>query len=207
MPRAEQWIVLAELVPDWANELADGSHSPGQLEDDLWQWLYEDATIGLLDDSGPLKNGRRRGLCVDHNGEYRYVSGRLLLVGRVPFPFRRSGHRILLAKKTTLDFARRHRLPSPSWLKRETQRSRSQEKLKPARDPIVIEEIRRAYDAAKNEGRKPPNIKELPAAVQPLLKERKFSATGRQIERLGDHEEFKRRRRPPGKTLASEPQK
>jgi hypothetical protein len=206
MPGAEQWIVLAELVPAWANELADASHSPGQLEHDLWQCLHEDGAIGFLDYSGPLKIGRRWGLCVvDYNGEFRYVSGRLLL-GRVPFPFRRSGHRILLAKKATLDFARRHRLPPPSWWKRETQRSRSQV-LKPASDRMIREAIGWAYDAAEEEGRKPPNIKELAAAVQPFLQQKGFSASGRRIQQLGADEEFKRRRRPPGKTVASERQK
>jgi hypothetical protein len=79
--------------------------------------------------------------------------------------------------------------------------------LKPAPDRIVIEAIRWAYDAAEDEGRKPPNIKELSAAVQPFLQERGFSASGRHIQQLGEDEEFKRRRRRPGKTVASERQK
>jgi hypothetical protein len=50
-----------------------------------------------------------------------------------------------------------------------------------------------------------PNIKELPAAVQPFLQG--FYASGRRIQQLGDAEEFKRRRRPRGKTVASERRK
>src|SRR5262249_45477093 len=91
--------------------------------------------------------------------------------------------------------------------KGESQPSRSQVKLKPAPDPIVIEAIRCAYDAAETAGTKPPNIKELPAAVQPLLQQDGFYSSGRRIMQLGGREEFKRRRRPPGKTVASERRK
>jgi hypothetical protein len=72
---------------------------------------------------------------------------------------------------------------------------------------MIIEAIRCAYDAAEAARGKPPNIKELPAAVQPFLRQKGFSASGRHIGQLGDAEEFKMRRRPPGKTVASEHQK
>ena len=49
MSRAEQWLTLAQLVPAWANELADATRSPSQLERDLWQCLHKDAIIGFLD--------------------------------------------------------------------------------------------------------------------------------------------------------------
>jgi hypothetical protein len=110
MSRAEQWLTLAQLVPAWANELADASHSASQLERDLWQCLYEDARIGFLDHSGPRRNDRRRGLCIiDDNGRFQCISGRLL--GTVHFPFRRRGHRIFLARKAMLALARRHWVP------------------------------------------------------------------------------------------------
>jgi hypothetical protein len=211
VPRGdEDWLSLALLVPAWASELAQAGINPSQLEDDLWQALHRDITVGCFDHSGPRRNGRRLGLAViDHNGRFRYVSGRLL--GTVHFPFRKQGHRIFLAKKAIPDFARRHRLRLPSLCsdatKRETQPSRPQVELKPAPDRIVIEAIRRAYDNAEDAGRKPPNIRELPAAVQPFLQRKGFSASGRRIQQLGDDGEFKRRRRPPGKTVASERQK
>jgi hypothetical protein len=210
--RAEQWLTLARLVPAWANELADASSSSSQIEGDLWHYLHEDIINARLDDSGPLWNGNRLGLRVIDvdSGQSRYVEGRLLF-GTMGLPFRLMGGRILVAKEAVLDFARRHQLPPPSWwsdaTKRETQPSRSQVKLKPAPDRIVIEAIRCAYDAAEDAGRKPPNIKELPAAVQPFLQQKGFSASGRRIQQLGDDEEFKRRRRRPGKTVASERQK
>jgi hypothetical protein len=210
MSRAEQWLTLAQLVPAWANELADASHSASQLERDLWQCLYEDARIGFLDHSGPRRNGRRRGLCIiDDNGRFQCISGRLL--GTVHFPFRRRGHRIFLARKAMLALARRHWVPPfsgwPDASEGESQPSRSQVELKPASTAMINEAIRCAYDAAEAAGTKPPNIKELPAAVQPLLQQKGFFASKRRIMQLGEAEEFKRRRRPRGKTVASERRK
>ena len=201
MSRAEQWLTLTQLVPAWANELADASHSADQLERDLWQCLYEDAAIGFLDHSGPRRNGRRRGLCIiDDNGRFQYISGRLL--GTVHFPFRRRGHRIFLARKAMLAVARRHWVPPFSgWSdasEGESQPSRSPGQLKRAPERIINEAIGCAYDTAEAAGTKPPNIKELPAAVQPLLQQKGFYSSGRRIMQLGDREEFKRRRLLPG---------
>ncbi len=64
--------------------------------------------------------------------------------------------------------------------------------------------ITAVYNDAEAHGRKPPNIKELPGAVQPLLKARGYQTSSRNIQILGDCPEHKRRRRPPGKTLASQ---
>jgi hypothetical protein len=72
---------------------------------------------------------------------------------------------------------------------------------------MIREAVRWAYDAAEEEGRRSPNIKELAAAVQPFLQQKGFSASGRRIQHIGDEEEFKKRRRRPGKTVASERQK
>jgi hypothetical protein len=137
-----------------------------------------------------------------------------------------------LSREALLEFARRHKARPPSWCdasKGEIQPSRSLEELKPAAgtawydrprdvsepsraaeelkkapDPIVIEAIRAVYDAAEKAGTKPPNINELPAAVQPILQRKGYYSSGLHIKQLGDREEFKRRRRPPGRTVASE---
>jgi len=79
--------------------------------------------------------------------------------------------------------------------------------LKPAPDAIINQAIRGAYDAAEEAGTKPPNIKELPKAAQPFLRKKGLSASGRHIQKLGDDKEFKSRRRPPGRTVASERRK
>jgi hypothetical protein len=100
--------------------------------------------------------------------------------------------------------------PGTAWCDRPrdvSEPSRSPEELKRAPDTIINQAIGDAYDAADAAGTKPPNIKELPAAVHPLLERKGFRASGRQIQKLGEAPEFKRRRRPPGKTVASERRK
>jgi hypothetical protein len=76
--------------------------------------------------------------------------------------------------------------------------------LKLAPDAVIREAITSAYDAMHVAGEKPPNVKELPAAVLPLLEKRGYRASARIIETLGGAAEYKRRRRPPGKTVSSE---
>jgi len=194
LDRAEGWLRLARLVPNWAKELADATSSPSSLEDDLWHYLHEDVINGLLDDSGPLINGSRLGLrFIDSSGRGVYVNGELLF-RKMRLPFREMGQRILGAKEAVLDFARRHGVPPPSWWSDasngESQPSRSPEQLKPAPDQIIIEAIRCAYDAAEDAGRKPPNIKELPPAVQPFLQQKGFYSSGRHIMQLGEEIDF-----------------
>jgi hypothetical protein len=139
------------------------------------------------------------------------------------------------SREALLEFARRHKARSPSWSdasRGENQPSRSPEELKPAagtawydrprdvrepsrsqvklrqaRDWIVIEAIRCVYNTAEAAGMKPPNINELPAAVQPILQQQGYYSSGLHIKQLGDREEFKPRRRPPGRTVASEQRK
>jgi hypothetical protein len=76
--------------------------------------------------------------------------------------------------------------------------------MKLAPDREIWAAIKGAYDAADAAGRKPPNIKELSAEVRPMLEEMGYVASGRSIQRIGEAQEFKRRRRPPGKTINSE---
>jgi hypothetical protein len=64
--------------------------------------------------------------------------------------------------------------------------------------------IRTVYDDSQAKGGKPPNIGELSAPVQNLLKKDGYYASVRHIKDIGEEQEFKRRRRRPGKTLRSE---
>jgi hypothetical protein len=76
--------------------------------------------------------------------------------------------------------------------------------LKSAPELEIRAAIKAAYDVADAEGKKPPNIKELPAVVQPRLEKKGYSASARSIQKVGEAGEFKRRRRQPGKTISSE---
>jgi hypothetical protein len=65
---------------------------------------------------------------------------------------------------------------------------------------IIYAAVQAAYDNA--DPTRPPNIKQLPAAVRPLLEQQGYCPSGREIENVG--KEFKHRRRKPGRTIASE---
>jgi len=71
-------------------------------------------------------------------------------------------------------------------------------------DDHINNEIRSEYDDAEAAGTKQPNIRELGAPVQLRLDRKGFHASKRRIQILGEADEFKIRRRPPGKTLKSE---
>jgi hypothetical protein len=74
-------------------------------------------------------------------------------------------------------------------------------KLKSAPDSIIRTAIVDVYDAADEEKTKPPNINELPAKVQPRLKDRGYQASGRQIKNIG--KDFSDRRLPrPGRSVS-----
>jgi hypothetical protein len=136
--------------------------------------------------------------------------------------------------EAVLDFARRHGLPPPLCLsetaKVASQQSRFPEQsddqhkvgrsdrgdrqpndksaqLKTPSDAMIIRANRAAYDAAEAAGKKPPNEKQLPDHALPILEGQGYTASKRRIQRLGQLEEFKRRRRKPGKTLKSERRK
>jgi hypothetical protein len=77
-------------------------------------------------------------------------------------------------------------------------------KLRKAQDRVIEDEVRRVYDIADNEGSKPPNIKEVPKLVKARLRDIGQAASATKIQEIAERPEFKRRRRPPGKTLSSE---
>ena len=94
-------------------------------------------------------------------------------------------------------------LPYPTFWKR-TDDDATSLNLKPASKPMIESEVRRVYDIADKEGKKPPNINEVAEPVQARLREIGHTASGGQIKRIAERPEFKKRRRLPGKTLSSE---
>jgi hypothetical protein len=68
---------------------------------------------------------------------------------------------------------------------------------------VIHRAIKEVYDRAQAAGSKPPNIKELPAAVSRLLKQQGHRATDSLIMRVGEDPQFKNRRLPQGRRLPS----
>ena len=92
--------------------------------------------------------------------------------------------------------------PDPTFWKPSNEATSPQ--LKPASEQMIKAAIRRAYDIAEREGKKPPNINEVPKPVQAQLKAIGRKASAAKIKEIAERPEFKKRRRPPGKTLKSE---
>jgi len=69
---------------------------------------------------------------------------------------------------------------------------------------MIEGEVRRVYDVADKEGKKPPNIREVAKPVQDLLRGNGYKASARQIQEIAERPEFAKRRRPPGKPLKTE---
>jgi hypothetical protein len=78
------------------------------------------------------------------------------------------------------------------------------EKLGPAPDAEIKLAISAEYDEAEKSQRKPPNVKEIASPVQARLRDKGFHASGNYIQQIADAPEHKARRRPRGRTVASE---
>jgi hypothetical protein len=75
--------------------------------------------------------------------------------------------------------------------------------LKKASMAAIRQAITGVYDSAEAAGEKPPNIKELPAAVSSVLKAKGYRTTGSLVMKLGRDAEYTKRRRPRGLRLTS----
>jgi hypothetical protein len=74
----------------------------------------------------------------------------------------------------------------------------------PASEARIRAVITAVYDEADSTGRRPPNIKELPKAVALRLRGEGLEVSEKRIADIGGDPRFKNRRRPAGKTIASE---
>lgn len=73
-----------------------------------------------------------------------------------------------------------------------------------APDSAIKRIIKNVYDGAEKTGSKPPNVKELPDLVLPLLENEGYTTSKSRVMKLSELPEFKRRRWKPGKTLKNE---
>jgi hypothetical protein len=80
----------------------------------------------------------------------------------------------------------------------------SEDALRKAPNGTIRAAITAAYDEAERAGQKAPNVREVVKPVQAKLRDQGFEASGSQIQALADAEEYKKRRRKVGVTLASE---
>src|SRR5262245_40318136 len=152
-------------------------------------------------------NGSRLGLrVIGPGGQPMTIEGWQLYV-----LFRTMERHILLSsslsREALLEFARQHKARPPARSdasKGVSEPSRAAEELKPASEAMTKEEMWSVCYAEQAAGRKEPNVKELSAAVQPRLQRKGYRASRRWIEKLAEAPEFKRRRRPRGRTVASE---
>jgi hypothetical protein len=87
-------------------------------------------------------------------------------------------------------------VPAATTIEAETFRS--------APDAKIRDAIRTAYNEAEAAGRKAPNVNEIIKPVQEQLRAEGYDASGRRIQDLADNEEFAKRRRKRGVTVASE---
>jgi hypothetical protein len=111
------------------------------------------------------------------------------------------------ARKLTVDeffkWIARRGFDLPKFWKRPDDEATSLQ-LKLASERMIEDEVRRVYDTVDKEGKKPPNIKEVAKPALARLQEVGYTASARQIEKIAERPEFKRRRRPPGKTISSD---
>ena len=71
--RSKPWITLAQLVPNWARELAQAESDAKRVEIDLWHYLVEDIINGRLD-------CKRLGLAfIQPDNRAVHVEGQLLI--------------------------------------------------------------------------------------------------------------------------------
>ena len=73
-----------------------------------------------------------------------------------------------------------------------------------ASETAIRRSIDAAYDQAEATRQKPPNVNEIGPIVQRGLRSQGLEASKRQIQQIANHADYKKRRRPPGKTVASE---
>jgi hypothetical protein len=79
-----------------------------------------------------------------------------------------------------------------------------QEPLRLAPELEINRAIQAVYDETEAGKEKPPNVVEIVTPVQARLRDAGFYASGRQIQKLADADQYKRRRRKIGVTVASE---
>jgi len=115
--RTKDHLTIAQLAWSWARELAPDEKDFEHEHANLVQTILEDVVNGRFDEAGPLRDGRRLGLRIIIEGKGPgFIEGhelRPLLVRGPAFSWFLD--LIVTTKEAALDFARRRKLPTPSW--------------------------------------------------------------------------------------------
>lgn len=114
---------MPSLRAPGATNLDKTKRSRQHYVQDLVHSLKEDIVNDRLDDSGPLRDGRRLGVrLITPEGKPGFIEGRQLV--DIFINDQTTGindqttwilDRVVVMKEAVLDFARRHQLPPPSW--------------------------------------------------------------------------------------------
>jgi hypothetical protein len=102
--RTKEWLSLPQLVDAWGSELAKVGEEPNRSQNALQHVLLEDIINGRLDYTGPLQDGRKRGLHLEFGGRAYFVEGHEIRTLMASDPWF-SLHRIVIMKEAVLDFA------------------------------------------------------------------------------------------------------
>jgi hypothetical protein len=150
-----------------------------------------------------FKDGR-----VDHRDVLMIVSGQRLFPNlRQLYPYIFPARNLILMRKEFADnLCLPWNRPPPCCadpINGANPPSRPSLQLAPAPVAMIRGEIRLAYERAKADGVKPPNVVEVSRIVQLALKQKGFRAGLLQIQKLAEADEFKACRLPPGKRWSS----
>jgi hypothetical protein len=113
--RKQGWLTVAQLTRAWGRELAKGGEADQHIQD-LGHILLVDILNGRLDDSGPLVDDQRSGLrLITPENKAGFIKGHHVRDLLDTSPISLISHHIIVMKEAALDFARRHKVPAPSW--------------------------------------------------------------------------------------------
>jgi Bacterial regulatory proteins, gntR family len=179
--RTKTFLTLGELVPAWAAELEREGAARARVEEILKRTLLEDIVNGKLDHSGPEVEGGRLGLrFINDECKPGFIEGRKLeqlAISDHPMARFFVSSRLVLLKEAIIDFARRRRLPQPSWWAEESQATSDQNQTKERgrairSKPDTDQPMRTlTHLTARVRGRKPAKLERVKKAMRTDLRE------------------------------------
>jgi hypothetical protein len=163
--RTKEWLSLPQLVDAWGSELAKVGEEPNRSQKALEHILLEDIINGRLDHTGPLQDGRKRGLHLEFGGRAYFVEGHEIRTLMACDPWF-SLHRIVIMKEAVLDFAKRREIPPPSWWTDGTGVSTDAGVITKGTHSIATSPTPAPTHSARPRGRRPKKLDQVKAAMR-----------------------------------------